>query len=94
MSHPHEIMAPVFEHEPRRIKMYNELNKQMELSFNSQGIIGRSQPLRRRRRRLPQAGWWFDQIRSMIGADEVHPVSRPVQTRFQFPPRHKVCNSA
>ena len=74
--------------------MYNELNKQMELSFNSQGIIGRSQPLRRRRRRLPQAGWWFDQIRSMIGADEVHPVSRPVQTRFQFQPQRKVCNSA
>ena len=94
MSHHHEIMALVFEQEPRRIKMYNELNKQMELSFNSQGIIGRSQPLRRRRRRLPQAGWWFDQIRSMIGADEVYPVSRPIQTRFQFPPQRKVCSSA
>ena len=71
--------------------MYNELNKQMELSFNSQGIISRAQP--RRRRRIPQARWWFDQIRSMIGSDEVHPVSRPVQTRFQFPPHRKVCNS-
>ena len=73
--------------------MYKELNKQLELGFNSPVVIHRAQP-RRRRRRLPQARWWFDQIRSMIGADEVHPVSRPVQTRFQFPPHRKVCNSA
>ena len=72
--------------------MYNELNKQMELGFNSSTINRRTQP--RRRRRLPQAGWWFDQIRRMIGSDDLHPISRPIQTRFAFPPRHKVCNSA
>ena len=72
--------------------MYNELSKQMELGFNSPTINRRTQP--RRRRRLPQARWWFDQIRSMIGTDEVRPISRPIQTRFAFPPRHKVCNSA
>ena len=72
--------------------MYKELNKQMELGFNSPTII---RPARvRRRRRLPQAGWWFDQIRRMIASDEGHPISRPIQTRFPFPPRHKVCNSA
>jgi len=72
--------------------MYKELNKQMELGFNSSTINRRTQP--RRRRRLPQARWWFDQIRSMIGTDEVRPVCRPVQTRFAFPSRHKVCNSS
>ena len=72
--------------------MYNELNKQMELGFNSPTMVRRAKL--RRRRRLPQAGWWFDQIRRMIGTDEVRPVSRTVQTRFAFPPRHKVCNSA
>ena len=94
MSNPHEIMAQVFKYETRRIKMYNELNKQMELSFNSQGIIGGSQQLRRRRRRFPQAGWWFDQIRKMINAGEDHPVSRPVQARFQFRPQRKLSNPA
>ncbi len=72
--------------------MYNELNKQMELGFNSTTMVRRAKQLRRRR--LPQAGWWFDQIRRMIDSDEVHSISRPIQTRFQFPPRHKVCNSA
>ena len=72
--------------------MYNELNKQMELGFNSSTINRRMQS--RRRRRLPQAGWWFDQIRRMIGSDGAHPISRPIQIRFQFPPRHKACNSA
>ena len=72
--------------------MYNELNKQMELGFNSTTMVRRAKQLRRRR--LPQAGWWFDQIRRMIDSDEVRPISRPIQTRFQFPPRHKVCNSA
>ena len=70
--------------------MYNELNKQMELGFNSPTIIRPA----RVRRRLPQAGWWFDQIRRMIDSDEGHPISRPIQTRLPFPPRHKVCNSA
>ena len=72
--------------------MYNELNKQMELGFNSTTMVRRAKQLRRRR--LPQAGWWFDQIRRMIDSDDACPISRPIQTRFQFPPRHKVCNSA
>ena len=71
--------------------MYNELNEQLELGFDRNTI---RKALPRRRRRMARAGWWFDQIRIMIGTDEVRPVSRPVQTRFAFPPRHKVCNSA
>ena len=65
--------------------MYNELNKQMELGFNSPTIVRRAKP--RRRRRLPQAGWWFEQIRKMI---DVNPpaVPRPVQGRLQFAPTH------
>ena len=70
--------------------MYKELNKQMELGFNSPTIIRRTHP----RRRLPQAGWWFDQIRKIIDSDGVHPISRPIQIHFPFSPRHKVCNSA
>ena len=63
--------------------MYNELNKQLELGFDSPTIIRRTQP--RRRRRLPQAGWWFEQIRKMIDV-KAPPVSRPVQGRLQFAP--------
>ena len=71
--------------------MYNELNKQMELGLNSSTMVCQA---KQRPRRLPQAGWWFGQIRKMIDSEEVHPVSRPIQTRFEFPSRHKVCNSA
>ena len=63
--------------------MYNELSKQMELGFNSPTII---RPARVRRRRLPQAGWWFDQIRKRIDGDDAPPAPRSVQGRLEFPP--------
>ena len=62
--------------------MYNKPNEQMELKFDSNTIriVGPC-----RRRRVPQAGWWFEQIRKMI---DVNPpaVPRPVQGRLQFAP--------
>ena len=63
--------------------MYNERNEQLELVFDRNPV---TRPVQRRRRRMPQAGWWFDQIRKMIDAGEDHPVRRPVQARFQFRP--------
>ncbi len=71
--------------------MYNERNEQLEFGFDRNFV---TRPRRRRQRRLPQAGWWFDQIRKMIESDEVHPISRPVQARFQFPPHRKLPNPA
>ena len=71
--------------------MYNERNEQLELGFD-RNLVKR--PVQRRRRRIPQAGWWFDQIRKMINAGEDHPVSRPVQARFQFRPQRKLSNPA
>ena len=69
--------------------MYNERNEQLELGFDRNTV---TRPVQRRRRRIPQAGWWFDQIRKMINAGEDHPVSRPVQARFQFRPQRKLSN--
>ncbi len=70
--------------------MYNERNEQLELGFDRNPV---TRPVQRRRR-MPQAGWWFDQIRKMIDAGEDHPVRRPVQARFQFPPQRKLPNPA
>ena len=44
--------------------MYNERNEQLELGFDRNPVTRTVQ----RRRRMPQAGWWFDQIRKMIDA--------------------------
>ena len=70
--------------------MYNERNEQLELGFDRNPV---TRPVQRRRR-IPQAGWWFDQIHKMIDAGEDHPVSRPVQARFQFPPQRNLPNPA
>ena len=71
--------------------MYNERNEQLELGFDRNPV---TRPVQRRRRRMPQSGWWFDQIRKMIEAGEDHPVRRPVQARFQFQPQRKLPNPA
>ena len=62
--------------------MYNKPNEQMELKFD-RNTIHIVAPCKRRR--VPQAGWWFEQIRKMI---DVNPpaVPRPVQGRLQFAP--------
>ena len=60
--------------------MYNKSNKQMELEFDHNTIRA---IVPRKRRRVPQAGWWFEQIRKMIDV-KVPPVLRPVQGRLRF----------
>ena len=60
--------------------MYNKSNKQMELEFDRNTIRAIAP---RKRRRVPQAGWWFEQIRKMIDV-KVPPVLRPVQGRLRF----------
>ena len=60
--------------------MYNKSNKQMELEFDRNTIRA---IVPRKRRRVPQAGWWFEQIRKMIDV-KVPPVLRPVQGRLRF----------
>ena len=60
--------------------MHNELNKQMELEFDRNTIRAIAP---RKRRRVPQAGWWFEQIRKMIDVNRPA-VPRPVQGRLQF----------
>ena len=67
--------------------MYNELNEQLELGFDGNTI---RKALPRRRRRVARAGWWFDQIRKMINADDTPPAPRPVQGRLEFPPTRTV----
>ena len=62
--------------------MYNKLNEQMELKFD-RNTIHIVAP--RKHRRVPQAGWWFEQIRKMIDV-KAPPVPRPVQGRLQFAP--------
>ena len=62
--------------------MYNKQNEQMELEFD-RNTIHVVAP--RKRRRMPQAGWWFEQIRKMIDV-KVPPVPRPVQGRLRFAP--------
>ncbi|MBC8326595.1 MAG: hypothetical protein H8E27_13325 [Verrucomicrobia subdivision 3 bacterium] len=67
--------------------MYNELNEQLELGFD-RNVIRAEVP--RTRRRVARAGWWFDQIRKMIDADEVLPTPRVVQGRLEFSPTRTV----
>ena len=83
--------SPEFEHKTKEKIMYNKLNEQMELGFDSNTA---ARLVEARRCRSPQTGWWFDQIRKIIDTDEVAPVMRPVQARFQFPPHRKVCYRA
>ena len=52
----------------------------MELEFDHNTIRAIAP---RKRRRVPQAGWWFEQIRKMIDV-KVPPVLRPVQGRLRF----------
>ena len=72
--------SPEFEHKPKEKIMYNKSNKQMELEFDHNTIRAIAP---RKRRRVPQAGWWFEQIRKMIDV-KVPPVLRPVQGRLRF----------
>ena len=72
--------SPEFEHKPKEKIMYNKSNKQMELEFDRNTIRAIAP---RKRRRVPQAGWWFEQIRKMIDV-KVPPVLRPVQGRLRF----------
>jgi len=72
--------SPEFEHKPKEKIMYNKSNKQMELEFDHNTIRA---IVPRKRRRVPQAGWWFEQIRKMIDV-KVPPVLRPVQGRLRF----------
>jgi len=58
-------------------------NTQMELDFL--GNV-QQQPVARRRRRLPNAGWWFGQIRQLIDAPEEERAPRPVQGRLALMP--------
>ena len=62
--------------------MYNKPNKQMELEFDRNTIRAIAP---RKRLRVPQAGWWFEQIRKMIDV-KVPPVPRPIQGRLRFAP--------
>ena len=62
--------------------MYNKQNEQMELEFDRNPIRAIAP---RKRRRVPQAGWWFEQIRKMIDV-KVPAIPRPVQGRLQFVP--------
>ena len=62
--------------------MYNKSNEQMELEFDRNPIRAIAP---RKRRRVPQAGWWFEQIRKMIDV-KVPPVPRPIQGRLRFAP--------
>ena len=58
-------------------------NTQMDLDFA--GNI-QKRPVLRRRRRLPNAGWWFGQIRRLINSPDNTPQSRPVQGRLNLAP--------
>ena len=62
--------------------MYNNSNEQMELEFDRNTIRAVES---RKRRRVPQAGWWFEQIRKMIDVN-TPAVPRPVQGLLQFAP--------
>jgi len=57
-------------------------NTQMELDFA--GNV-QHQPVVRRRR-LPNAGWWFGQIRQLINSPDNAPQPRPVQGRLVLAP--------
>ena len=74
----------MFEHKTKEKIMYNKSNEQMELEFDHNTIRVIAP---RKCRRVPQAGWWFEQIRKMIDVNSP-PVPRPVQGRLQFAPTH------
>tara|TARA_B100000029_G_scaffold483783_1_gene535295 strand:+ start:287 stop:493 length:207 start_codon:yes stop_codon:yes gene_type:complete len=66
------------------MKMNNtQINTQLELDFA--GNVPR-RPVERRRRRLPNAGWWFNQIRALIDSPQDVPAVRPVQCRLALLP--------
>jgi len=56
-------------------------NTQMDLDF-----VGNMQerPILRHRRRLPNAGWWFGQIRQLINSPDNTPRLRLVQGRLNL----------
>ena len=58
-------------------------NTQMDLDF-----VGNIQerPILRRRRRLPNAGWWFGQIRQFINSPDNTHRPRLVQGRLNLAP--------
>ncbi len=58
-------------------------NTQLELDFA--GNV-QKRPVLCRRRRLPNAGWWFGQIRRLINSPENAPQPRPVQGRLNLAP--------
>ena len=58
-------------------------NTQMDLDFA--GNV-QERPVLRRRRRLPNAGWWFGQIRQLIDSPDNAPQPRPVQGRLNLAP--------
>ena len=62
--------------------MCNKTNKQMELEFDRNTVRAIAP---RKRRRVPQASWWFEQIRKMIDVNPP-PIPRRVQGRLQFAP--------
>ena len=72
----------MFEYKTKEKIMYNKTNEQMELEFDRNTICAVAPS---KRRHMPQAGWWFEQIRKMI---DVNPpaVPRPLQGRLQFAP--------
>ena len=72
----------MFEHKIKEKIMYNKSNEQMELEFDRNTIRAIAP---RKRRRIPEAGWWFEQIRKMIDM-KVPPVPRPIQARLRFAP--------
>ena len=57
-------------------------NTQMDLDFAGNA---QERPVLRRRR-LPNAGWWFGQIRRLINSQDNAPQSRPVQGRLNLAP--------
>jgi hypothetical protein len=54
-------------------------NTQMELNFTGKLQL---QPAKIRRRRLPNAGWWFTQIRRIINTPDATIMPRQVQGRL------------
>ena len=71
--------------------MYNELNDQLELGFDRNPVRRRAP---RKRQRLPEAGWWFAQIRRMIDEGNDPRAGRPVQGRLDFPPTRTLATGA
>jgi len=59
------------------------INTQMELDFGGRQL---HRSVQHRRRRLPNAKWWFGQIRRIIAAPGDHPKPRPIQCRLALAP--------